>query len=64
MRELWWEHLCPAMANINALKTAQSELVALGVDWKDAGVILSKVQKFYIDAAYNAAARYEDGKSE
>ena len=60
MNKLWWEHLCPAMANISPLKAAQSELIALGVDYKDAGHILSRVHKAYVDAVYDAAKRYED----
>lgn len=59
MNELWWEHLCPAMANISPLKDAQSKLIALGVDYGDAGRILSEVHKAYVDSVYAAAARYE-----
>lgn len=61
MHNLWWEHLCPAMANIGPLKEAQSALMALGVDHGEAGIILSKVHKQYVDAVFNAAERYERG---
>lgn len=57
-RDLWWGHLCPALANIGALKDAQRDLVALGADWAEAGRILSRVQSFYVDAAHAAAQRY------
>lgn len=57
-QDLWWGHLCPALANIDALKQAQSELMALGTDWAEAGRILSRVQSFYVDAAHAAAQRY------
>lgn len=57
-RDLWWGYLCPALANIGALKEAQRDLVALGADWAEAGRILSRVQSFYVDAAHGAARRY------
>lgn len=57
-RDLWWGYLCPALANIGALKRAQADLVALGADWAEAGRILSRVQSFYVDAAHDAAKRY------
>lgn len=60
MKSLWWDYLCTPMANIGILKEAQSKLMALGVDFKDAGIILSGVQKFYIDTALEAAKRYEE----
>lgn len=59
-QDLWWGHLCPALSNIGALKTAQRELIALGVDCGEAGHILSRVQSFYVDAAHAAAKRYLD----
>lgn len=62
MNDLWWEHLCPAMANIGPLKEAQSKLIALGVDYGEAGKILSAVHKSYVDAVYDAAERYEKSK--
>ena len=58
--DLWWDYLCPSMANIGILKQAQSELIELGCDWAEAGRILSRVQKFYVDAAFKAAREYED----
>jgi hypothetical protein len=61
-QELWWDYLCPSMANIGILKQAQSELIALGCDWAEAGRILSKVQRFYVDAAFKAALQYEKEK--
>ena len=64
VNDLWWEHLCPAMANISPLKEAQSELIKLGVHYAEAGIILSKVHKAYVDAVYNAAKRYENGSEE
>jgi hypothetical protein len=57
-RDLWWGYLCPALANIGALKEAQSDLIALGADWAEAGRILSRVQSFYVNAAHRAARRY------
>lgn len=60
MFRLWWEYLCPAMANIGPLKEAQSELIKLGVDYGDAGRILSKVHKSYVDATFEAAKRYKE----
>lgn len=60
MHDLWWEHLCPAMANISPLKEAQSKLIALGVDYGEAGKILSAVHKQYVDAVFEAAKRYEN----
>ncbi len=56
---IWWGYVCPRMANINILKEAQSELIELGVDYKDAGKILSKVQKFYVDSAFEGIREYE-----
>jgi hypothetical protein len=56
--DLWWGYLCPALANINAIKKAQSDLVALGADWAEAGRILSHVQSFYVNAAHKAARHY------
>ncbi len=60
MDDLWWDYLCPSMANIGPLKKAQSELIALGVDYGKAGKILSEVHKSYVDAAHDAAKRYEN----
>lgn len=64
VNELWWEHLCPAMANISPLKDAQSKLMKLGVDYAEAGRILSEVHKAYVDAVFNAARHYENGSEE
>lgn len=61
-KDLWWGYMCPAMANIGPLKEAQSKLIALGVDWAEAGIILSAVHKAYVDAAFDAATRYENGQ--
>lgn len=57
-RDLWWGYLCPVLANIGALRQAQSDLMALGTDWAEAGRILARVQSFYVDAAHEAAKRY------
>lgn len=57
-RDLWWGYLCPALASINALKSAQRDLVAIGVDSGQAGRILSHVQSFYVDSAHEASKRY------
>lgn len=64
MHELWWDHLCPAMANIGPLKDAQRELMALGVSQGDSGRILSKLHRDYVDAVFKAAERYENGEEE
>lgn len=58
--DIWWDYLCPAMANIGVLKKAQRDLMDLGCDWAEAGRILSAVQKHYVNAAFEAAHRYEE----
>lgn len=62
-QDLWWGHLCPALANISPLKKAQLELMVLGVDYADAGKILSEVHKAYVDAVHNASRRYTEENS-
>lgn len=57
-RDLWWGYLCPALANIGPLKQAQSDLIALGTDWAEAGRILSRVHLTYVNAAHDASQRY------
>lgn len=57
--DLWWGHLCPAMANISPLKEAQSKLIALGVDWAEAGRILSAVHAAYVNDVYDASKRFQ-----
>lgn len=63
--DIWWDYFCPKLANISPLKDAQSKLIALGVDYGEAGRILSAVHKAYVDAAFEAADRYrkEQGKA-
>jgi hypothetical protein len=43
-----------ALANIGHLKAAQSALMALGVDYRDAGRILSGVQYEYVELVHEA----------
>lgn len=57
--DLWWGYLLPEMANIGILKQAQKELIDLGVNYADAGRILSKVQRHYVNSAHAAAQRFE-----
>jgi hypothetical protein len=59
MNNLWWHYILPSLNNRGPLKKAQSELMALGVDYKDAGRILSEVHSTYVRAAHAAATRYE-----
>ena len=63
--DIWWDYFCPKMSNIGPLKDAQSKLIALGVDWAEAGRLLSEVHRAYVDAAFEAADNYrkDQGKA-